>query len=422
MSGTVTSERRAPTPAAEFATAGSLFAQKNFLLFWGGQTISKVGNGAYKVTLGWSVYELTGSTAAMGLLLALNVVPEIVFLLVGGAIADRFPRRGVILVADGLACVVLLGLALAAAAGHLTLGLLATTGFALGVISAFYGPAYAAMNRDLISDGQFRKANAFFTATDNLARLAGPVLGGALYAMGGAATVFTVNAVSFAVAVAAMLLTRTARGPAPVTRQNLRRDLAEGIGCVRRTRSLLLLLLISVVANCVCLAPYLVLLPDLVRAGGNGLGVLGLLNTAEIAAVLLSALLIGRLGGRGGAGKVLLMLTSALGLACVVLGMSGNHLAALFAGAVLVGAGLSSNIVEHTLLQTLVPPDLLSRVYSVNMVFSFSFLPVAYAVSGVLARHFGTHAVLLVGGLALIALCAYAFFRQETKSLNAVGW
>jgi len=412
----------APAPPHDQQPPGRLLTQRNFVLFWSGQTISKIGNGAYQVALGWTVYQTTGSAAAMGVLLALNLLPELLLLLVGGTLADRLPRRKVILAADSAAALTLLGLAAAASTGRLTFTLLAAAALALGLISAFYSPAYAAMNQDLLQAGQFRKANAFFTASGNLARLAGPLLAGALYAVGGATTVFAINGASFALAAAAMMLTRPAHRVALPEPQSMRRDLADGITYTKRTSWLLLILAISLVANCLCLAPYSVLLPGFVYQAGEGVGTLGLLSTVEVAAIVLSSMVIGRLGGRYAAGRSLLALAACLGMGGIALGLSNGRFSVLFVGAALVGVGLSFDIIENTLMQTLVPPHLLSRVYSVNMVFSYALLPVAYAGSGLLARHLGAPAVLLTGGAALLALCACARFHPATRHLNTVRW
>ncbi|MCX4784184.1 MFS transporter [Streptomyces sp. NBC_01264] len=127
-------------PESSKAQSRSLFAQRNFVVFWLGQTVSKVGNGAYQVALGWTVYQLTGSAAAMGLVLALNVLPQVVFALIGGTVADRLSRRMVIILSDSAAALGIGLLAVLSAAGLLSLPVLMAAAVLLGTISAFYGP------------------------------------------------------------------------------------------------------------------------------------------------------------------------------------------------------------------------------------------------------------------------------------------
>ncbi|MEV3853181.1 MFS transporter [Streptomyces sp. NPDC050095] len=399
--------------------AKRLLAQRNFVAFWFGQTVSKVGNGAYTVTLGWTVYQLTGSTAAMGTILALNFAPQVVFALLGGTVADRLPRRAVIIVADSTAALTVGGLALLAATHHLSLLLLMTAAVLLGVVSAFYGPAYAAMNRDLLQEREFRKANSVFTASGSLARLAGPLLAGVCYAAGGAAFVFGLNAVSFAIAALAMVATKTARRSTPAPSRGMRRELSEGLTYARKTPWLALIIAISLVLNILCLAPYSVLLPALVRAAGGEVGTLGLLSAAEIAVVLVGSLIIGRLSNIK-AGTTLLILAASIGAGALVIGTLGNHLSLLFVGVMLFGAGLCFDVIENTLLQNLVPEHLLSRVYSVNMTLSYSLLPLGYLFSGLLARHLGAPLVLTTGGALMLIACAGAVRLPSMKQLDNV--
>ena len=175
-------------PSSRLTRARRGLVGNDFLLLWSGQTVSRIGNGAYKVAVAWAVYQISKSTAAMGLVLALNVVPELALAMLGGTIADRISRRTVIIVADSIAAVVTLGLAVAAAFGALTISMLMVGAFLLGVVSAFYGPAYAALKGRLPGVSGRGSANAWFTVSGNLARLAGPALAGMAFAAGGAGT------------------------------------------------------------------------------------------------------------------------------------------------------------------------------------------------------------------------------------------
>jgi MFS family permease len=394
----------------------ALFRQRNFVLFWAGQSVSKVGNGIYQVGLAWAVYQLTGSTAAMGIVLAANGLPEIAFALFGGTLADRLPRRAVVLAADSVAALVTWGLAVVSARHGLSMSLLVTAAFLLGVVTAFYRPAYSAMNRDLIAEEDFRAANAVLSISGNVARVLGPAIGGIAYGFGGTTVVFGLDAVSFSVAVVAMLFTVT-RQRTGSRQHGLRRELMIGLRYTLTTQWLFLILAISLIANFVCLAPFFVLLPALVRAHHDGVSTLGLLTSAEVLASIAGALVIGKLRDIR-ASAALLVLASAIGVGTIVLGLMANFLIALFFGAALVGAGLSFDVIENTIIQLRVPEELLSRVYSVNMVVSFALLPLGYAVAGFLARWAGTTWVLAGGGAILIASCLCAWTAQPIRNLS----
>jgi MFS family permease len=397
-----------------------LLADRNFLLFWVGQSVSKVGNGIYQVGLAWSVYQLTGSTVAMGAVLAANAIPQLVLLLVGGTVADRLSRRSIILAADGAACLVTLSLALAAAMHSLSVPLLAIGAIALGIVSAFFGPAYSAMNKDLVQKNKFRAANAMLTVSSNGARVLGPAAAGLIYALGGAGLVFVFDAATFGIAVATMIFTQPARRAMATSDHTLCHQIAAGLDYTVRTRWLALILAVSMIANFACLAPYFVLLPELVRSHHDGVGLLGMLTTAQVLACIVGAAVIGRFMTGLPAGRSLLLLASAIGAGALGLGLGASVQVVLFLSVALIGLGLSFDVIENTLLQSLIPADLLSRVYSVNMVVSFALLPVGYIVAGWLAHVFGTASVFTAGGAVLIVACCCSGILPAGRHLNNV--
>jgi MFS family permease len=404
--------------------------RNDFVLLWFGQTVSKIGNGAYKVAVAWSVYGISHSTAAMGLVLALNVVPELVLAMLGGAIADRFSRRAVVIAADGIAAVVTLGLALTSAFSTLTMSMLMSAAFLLGVVSAFYGPAYAALRGELRGIGSRRTANAWFTVSGNLARMAGPALAGIAFAAGGASTVFGLDAASFAFAfVTSYLMSLPASRDAPEPASavsasqppSVMREIAQGLAYTVKARWLVVTLAVSLVANLACLAPYAVLLPAVVTERGAGIDLLGLLSATEIGVGILGAMVIGKFSARLRPGIAMLGLCGLLGAGTLLLGLPGGHTSLLFAGVALIGLGLAFDVVEQTLLQSLVPDRLLSRVYAVNTVVSYSLLPLGYSVAGLVARHVSASPVLAVGGAILIVSCGLAAPLPAVRRLNAIS-
>jgi MFS family permease len=388
-------------------------AERDFLLFWAGQSISKLGNGIYTIGLAWAVYQLTSSTAAMGVILAANAIPELALAVVGGAVADRWLRRSMIMIADTAACLVTLSLAIVAWSHSLSVPLLATGAFLLGVISAFYGPAYSAMNRDLLQENQFGNANTMLTVSVNAARVLGPAAAGAVFALGSAGLVFAVDAATFA-----MRFTRTSGGRPRPSRQNLAFDLGAGLRYTLGTRWLRLILAISLVVNFACLAPYFVLLPDLVKSHHRGVGTLSLLTTIQILASISAALLVGKALPRIRPRPALIALAAIIGVGALDIGFSAGTLAALMAGAALIGVGLAFDVIENTLIQVLVPAELLSRVYSVNMVVSYALLPLGYATAGLLGHFIGSSLVFVSGGIVLFMACCAAPFLPAARDLD----
>lgn len=398
-------------------TVRQLALERRFFLFWSGQAISKTGNGIYQIGLAWACYQITNSTAALGLVLALNFVPQLALVLMGGAVSDRVSRRIVVLSADSAATVVTAGLVVASATHQLSTVVLAAGSFLLGVCSAFYDPAYAAMNRDLLPEQDLQGGNSILTISTNAARVLGPAIGGLAFGFGGATLLFGLDSASFAIAVLAMACIRVR--PRKVEPADDATDgLFAGVKYTFRTRWLLVISAMTVVANCACLAPFRVLLPALVKSAHSGAATLGVLNAAEVAATVVGVILVRNLRIGPRSMLTLAVMAGILALGTCVLAFSGLTPVALIAGPLLIGGGLAFNVIETTLLQTRVPAGLLSRVFSVNLLLSFSLLPLGYALSGFLARLAGPPVVLAAGGLALLAVCVWVPFVKPERG----GW
>jgi MFS family permease len=393
------------------------------MAFWLSQGISKLGNGVYQVGLAWSVYQLAGSAAALGSILALNAIPQLALVLLGGTLADRWSRRTMIIAADGTACLVTGLLALAALDHGLTVPALAAGAVLLGVTSAFYSPAYSALNRDLLAKPQLAMGNSLISVGNDVARTVGPALAGVIFALAGSASVFGFDAATFAVAFITMALTRI-----PGTRPRRSGDADRAMGVLGETvaglrytlgsRRLMLILAVSLIANFACLAPYLVLLPGLVRSHHGSISILGLLGSCQTIACLTAAAGLGKILPRVRPGKAMLVLIGMVGVGVLAVGVGSSAEPVLFIGAILVGVGFASDVIENTLLQTIVPVEFLSRVYSINILVSFSMTPIGYLVAGFVAAAVGGAAVLTVGGALLVVACALAAMPGTMRGLE----
>lgn len=389
---------------------------RSFFLIFLGQTVSKVGNGMYRVALAWTVYGVTRSALDMGTVLAVNAIPQVLLVLFGGVLSDRLSRRAVILSSDLVSAFITLGLTVQAASGHLTFASILIASAVLGLAGSLYSPAYSAVVSDVVPKEQYVAANGVMNAGANLAQITGPALAGLVYGAGGATAVFGLNSASFVVAVLTMACTaapeRTVR-----YRGTIWAGVREGLSYSFGTRWLRYGIGLSVAVNTVCAAPFLVLLPLLIRRAGGGSGMLGLAFAADFGATALTSLAIARRPAIRKAGLKLCLLCGCLGLGTLVAGAISS-LPLILVGAVLVGVGFGFNVVESTMIQSEVPPDILSRVFSVDIILSFVALPAAYVLAGSLQQSVGARAVLVTGGTA-IAACS--LLAARTRAMRTFG-
>jgi MFS family permease len=316
-------------------------------------------------------------------------VPIAFFSPLGGALADRFPRRWLMIITSvfqmGLATLLTV-LFVTGDPSALTLTLIA---FANGIGAALGFPAFQAMLPDLVPVEDLPGAIALSSAQYNLGRVVGPALAGIVIAIGGYAWAEGVNAVSF-LAVVAVLLTLTLPPPAAAARaERILRSITDGFRYVRREPGLRITAL-AMCLNTFLAAPFIALVPtmaqDVLGSGKSGTSVL---VTAQGAGAVLMAFSLGTLVGRFTARRVLVTLMATLPLALTAYAVAptlGLSALALFAVGLLYLGALSS---FTTIAQLRVSSEIRGRVLSVFTVILGSLYPLGAIVQGKIADHIG---------------------------------
>jgi MFS family permease len=208
---------------------------RDFRLLWTGQTVSSFGNYIRSAAMPFQLLALGATPAQLGIAVAINYGTSIVFLLAGGAIADRLPRRTLIIASDLLGGCVVAVVALLSATGQLRVEHVYLLSFALGAADAFLQPAYSALIAELVPVETLRAGNAARLLGRSLARIAGPSLGGVAVVTAGPALAFSINALTFFFSLSTLMFTRpTRRVPAPSA--PLLRDVGEGLNYVFSVR------------------------------------------------------------------------------------------------------------------------------------------------------------------------------------------
>jgi MFS family permease len=271
---------------------------RNFRLFFAGQFVSLVGGWMQSTAEGWLVYQLTGSKVMLGTLVAAGSVPMLLFSVWGGSLADRFPKRTVILLTQ--TGMMLLAFAFAALvwSGRIQpwhILVLASLG---GVAMAFDLPARQAFTVEMTSREDLMNAISLNSSIVNGARVIGPSVAGLLMAHVGMGWCFLLNGISFLAVIAGLLLMRLPKFTPPAKPHSAGRHVLEGFAYVaghRRVRILFLLLAAVGVFGW----SYSVLLPayatDVLHVGERGYGAL---LSANGFGALLGALTVATYGSR----------------------------------------------------------------------------------------------------------------------------
>ena len=387
-----------------------------FVWFWLGQSVSLLGDRVYSVALPFLVLELGGSAGEIGRVLAVYSVPQLLFLLTGGVLVDRFPRRLTMLVSDTCHALLLGVVLILMLSGRLELTHLYILSGFFGLLSAFFMPATMSITTQLVPREVLPQANAMRSFASELAGILGPPLGGVLVTLGSLSMALGFDAVTFILGALCLLTMR----PHPVKRRsdipNYWRDLIEGFRCVAGLRWLWVTIVLFAFVNIFVAGVTTVLLPLLAETRFAGAVSLGWLLSGMAGGALVSALVLNRVRlQRPGWAAYLAIATSGLGL--VGTGLAPHIIIGVVA-MVCVGSSLTVfGVVWETTVQAQVPEAVLGRVFSLDMLGSFALLPLGFIATGFLAERVGTSPLVLIYGLATVVVALAGLLVPAVRRL-----
>lgn len=358
-----------------------------FRLLFAGRAVSLLGNAVAPVALAFAVLEVSGSAAALGIVLAARTLPQVGFLLVGGVVADRLPRHRVMVVA-GVASGVTQAVAAGLLLGHVaTVPLLAVVELLNGVAFSFSSPALAGLVPQLLPAPLLQSGNAALALVRSSIAVVGAAVGGIVVAVTSPGVALAFDAATFLVGAALLARIRLPAG-ARLAVGSAFADLREGWRAFRSRQWLWVVVAQFSVVNACLSGVVFVLGPVVADRYLAGARSWGFVLAADAAGAVLGGLVALRWRPR----RLLLVATLAVFGETPFLLAIGAHpgTVALVAAALLGGVCIEQfGILWDTALQQHVPGDLLSRVSSYDSLGSFVAIPVGQAVAGPVAAAIG---------------------------------
>jgi MFS family permease len=404
------------------ATSGRRGLGAAYRQLWTAAAVSTLGDGVLETALPLLAAELTRDPLLVSAVALASWLPWLLFGLLSGALVDRWERRRVMWVVDGLRFLAAGLFGVAVLAGWASIGLLVAVGFLLGVGQTFFDNATQSAIPALVSRDRERlqRANGQLYAAQTVGqRLAGPPAGGALFALA-AWLPFVADAVSFACSAALIGAIGGRFGPErAAARSSLRAEIAEGLRWLFGQRLLRHLAVMVGLTNVAFMAGDSILVLFAQERLGLGSVGFGLLLTALAAGGLAGSLVAARLGRLAGAGTVIVAGNLVAAATQLTIGLSSS---ALLVGAMLALVGASTtvfNVVAVSLRQLLVPDQLIGRVVSAFRLFGFGAIPLGAALGGLLGRTLGLRAPFLFGGLLMAAVTVYAVRVAGNRAVRA---
>lgn len=383
---------------------------RNFRRFYAGHSISLLGSGMERITVAFAVLETGGSASDLGLVIAGGVTANVLCLLAGGVVADRFGRRGVMLVSDTLRFLAVGAFATLVLLGHAPVWAMFLLHALQNVGTGFFTPAMVGLTPDIVPAAQLQRANVLIGFAKDVGIVAGPALAGFLIMTTSPGTVLALDAATYLVSVIALALVkippyakRTAGSPLT--------DLREGFTEWRSQTWIWLTSVTFALFNAVLYAPFLVLGPIVAKEDLGGSNDWGLIVAVLGAGSILAAPVLMRwTPSRPVVVIVLAQAAWALPVLCLAL---PTRLPFTLAAAFIGGTALAAfHAIWTTLLQRKVPPELIARVSSFDAVCSYALSPVGLVVAAAVAD--------AVGGPGIVLLAAALWQVLSTAVLLAL--
>jgi MFS family permease len=394
------------------------FQSRDFRLLWTGQTISLLGDAAFVVALGWRTFTLTGSARSLGFVLTLQGVGLLCTVLVGGALADRWDRRTLMLISDVARFFVIGVLVVVDASGHLTIGSLAAIAFVEGLATGFFTPALGGLIPLVVEEPGLGSANALIGMARQGSYLIGPSLASVLYGLAGSVEVFAFNAVSYLVSFGFVYATRPRAAERGAAEGTLR-EIGAGIRYVAGIHWLWLTIGLFAFVLMFQWAPIQVLTPKLVREHfGLGVGAYGLVFSLIGAGMIAGSVLFAQLNPHRRRGLLSYLIWMVNSLLVIVFALSpwyGLAVAAAFVRGICIGFGVA---VWETMLMQLVPQHMLSRVVSLDWFGSLGLTPFGLLLVGAVSGLAAPGTIIALGACISICIMASGLLSRQIRTID----
>lgn len=392
--------------APRFSVGQTFTALKypNYRLWFFGQMVSMFGTWMQTTAQGFLVFELTHSPEYLGYVGFASGIPSWLFMLYAGVVADRMPRRTLMIITQTVMMLLAGVLAFLTFAQLVAPWHIIVLAFLLGIANAFDAPARQSFTLEMVEREDLTNAIALNSTMFNTATAVGPAAAGITYALVGPALCFTLNAFSFLAVIAALIMMKLKPLPIlPRTKSGLH-EMCEGIRYVG-SHGTIRLIILMVATTSVFAFSFATLLPAwAVNVLGGDSTTNGYMQSARGFGSLLAALMIASLGRFRYRGKLMVVGLFVFPLLLFVFAFVRSIPLSLL---VLIGIGWSTILffnLANSLVQTLVKDDLRGRVMGVYSLTFFGLIPIGALFSGALAQRIGEPLTIVVGAAVSLAV------------------
>ncbi len=393
------------------------FRNRNYSLYFAGQSISLIGTWMQRTAVVWVVYTMTHSTFMLGLSVFASQFPSFIFSLYGGILSDRYNRYKILLFTQTASMFQAILLTILILSKHYEAWEILALSAILGTINAFDVPARQPLIHELISDkADIANGLALNFSMVNLARLVGPALSGIVLGKFGAGICFLINGLSFMAVIASLMLMKLPTFNPITERKHISAELLEGFNYLKNTPTLRTTLLILLLMSLLVL-PYDTLLPVYAKEIFKGdAATFGYISSFIGLGAIAGSFFLASLKSGRNFNKLLLFTNIILGIALILF----SHLSIFWPAmlfACLSGFGaISQNTICLTIVQVHTDAKMRGRVMSYVAMAYFGMLPIGSLIIGSLSQEIGAPNTILFQGI--IALVITGFFARYLITHN----
>jgi len=386
----------------------------NYRLWFGGQLVSLVGTWAQSAALGYLIYQLTKSPAYLGYVSFASGLPTWIFTLYAGAIADRVPRRTLMVITQSCMMVVAIVLAILTFTNLIQWWQILILSFLMGVCNAFDAPARQAFVLEMVEREDMTNAIALNSTMFNLAVVVGPALGGLIYAWVGPGWCFTINAISFIAVIIALLLMKLKPFIPVKSDRSTLGDVKDGLKYVANHPSVRMLISNLFIITLFGLGIATLIPAWAVEVLGGGATTNGFLMAARGFGSLMGALMIASLGRIRFHGKIWTINSLLLPIAMIIFAFMRWLIPSMLVMAAMGFTFMMIVNLSNSMVQIRIADEMRGRVMGVFTFFFFGAMPLGSLISGWAADIIGEPLTVIISAMLLLVFALWVYWRRPT--------
>jgi len=395
------------------------FDNRNFGLYFIGQTTSSIGSWLQALAVTWLVLEITNRPDKLGIAVALQFLPMLLLGAPAGVLADRFDNRRILIATSAISGVLALAFGAVVTVGHGSIWWIYTLTLMLGLVLAVERPAMQAIMFQLVGPDLLPSAVATNSTINSVSRLIGPALAGVLIATVGVGACFFLNAASYLVVIGALVALRSSELVARPLVGRAKGKLREGFAYVRThpdvSRPLLVMTVVGIVAY-----NFPTTFPSMVRFGfDRGAGAVGLAMSVSAIGSIIGGIYIA--GVKPHQRRTLSIALAGFAAACTALSLAPGFWPFVALSIPLGFASASFQSVNTVVVQQATEPSMQGRVMALHQMAWFGTTPIGALLVGWIIQMSSPRVPFALGGLAAL-LCAAAVLGHQRSQRTAKLW